>query len=237
MNQNSISLNKFISSTGMCSRREADRWILAGRVRINGHVARKGNRVGPRDSVTVDGSPINDVAPEPTYIAFHKPEGITCTTDLKDKTNIISYINHHERIFPVGRLDKATSGLIILTNNGDIVNKILRVENNHEKEYFVAVNKSVTPSFLRGMAKGVPMLGTVTKPCVTHQLGRNTFSIILTQGLNRQIRRMCEHFDFKVIALTRMRIMDITLGKLKKGHWRNLSKNELKMLDKKLAQV
>lgn len=221
----------------MCSRREADRWILAGRVRINGHVARKGNRVGPRDSVTVDGSPINDVAPEPTYIAFHKPEGITCTTDLKDKTNIISYINHQERIFPVGRLDKATSGLIILTNNGDIVNKILRVENNHEKEYFVAVNKSVTPSFLRGMAKGVPMLGTVTKPCVTHQLGRNTFSIILTQGLNRQIRRMCEHFDFKVIALTRMRIMDITLGKLKKGHWRNLSKNELKMLDKKLAQV
>lgn len=237
MADNSISLNKFISGTGLCSRREADKWIDAGRVRINGQMARKGNRVGSHDQVTVDGNPINDARPKPTYIAMHKPEGITCTTDPKDKTNIISYVNHHERIFPVGRLDKATSGLILLTNNGDIVNKILRVENKHEKEYVVVVNKSITPAFLRKLEKGVPVLGTITKPCKTYQINRNTFSIILTQGLNRQIRRMCEHFDYKVKALQRVRIIDITLGKLKKGHWRNLSKNELKALETKLGKI
>jgi len=223
----SISLNKFISSTGVCSRREADKWIEAGRVTINGKKTTKGNRVEPSDTVRVDGKPLIS-KPKPVYLKFNKPPGITCTTDLKDKSNIIDFINHKQRIFPIGRLDKNSTGLILLTNDGDIVNEILRKENNHEKEYVVSVNKPITEGFLKRMTRPIPMLGTKTLPCKIKRINHNTFKIILTQGLNRQIRRMCEFCDYKVVTLKRIRIKHIKLGELKVGKWESLSAKDIK---------
>ena len=231
MTDNTISLNKFISSSGFCSRREADEWISWGLVLINGQAAKKGNRVTHADVVTVDGVRIKHKV-KPIYIAFHKPPGITCTTDQNDKDNIIDFIKHKQRIFPIGRLDKASSGLILLTNDGNIVNKILREENNHEKEYIVKVNNPVHKGFIQKMERGVPILGTKTKKCRLKQLSATTFSIILTQGLNRQIRRMCEFLGYKVMTLKRIRIMDIELGQLPIGHWRDLTTEELNYLKK-----
>ena len=233
-NENSISLNKFISSTGICSRREADKWIDAGRVKINGKTAQKGNRVFENDVVKVDGKRLQS-RPKSIYIALNKPPGITSTTDLKDKDNIIDFVNHPKRIFPIGRLDKASSGLILLTNDGDIVNKILRTENNHEKEYIVTVDKPITKAFIQKMRKGVPILGTMTKKCYVKQLNERKFKIILTQGLNRQIRRMCEYFDYKVMTLKRVRIMNINLANLQVGKWRDLTKEELQVLKSNLV--
>lgn len=230
---NSISLNKYISSTGICSRREADKWIEDGKVTINRQIAQKGNRVLDGDEVHIDGQ-LLAATPKLVYLALNKPPGITCTTDLKDKTNIVEFINHKERIFPIGRLDKPSTGLILLTNDGDIVNKILRSEFNHEKEYIVSVNKKITPAFIASMSKKVPILGTYTKPCKVFSINDFTFKIILTEGMNRQIRRMCEVFDYQVVTLKRIRIMNIQLGNLPEGKWRDLTKEEFETLNKSL---
>jgi 23S rRNA pseudouridine2604 synthase len=230
---NTKRLNKAISETGFCSRREADRLIAENRVRVNGVVGNLGMQVAENDEILVDGKKISKQV-APIYIAFHKPPGITCTTDTSIADNIIDFINYPERIFPIGRLDKASEGLIFLTNDGDIVNKILRSKNNHEKEYIVTVNKPITPDFLQKMSAGVPILDTITNPCKIKKINEYTFSIILTQGLNRQIRRMCEYFDYGVSTLKRIRIMNISLGSLKKGQLRYLTKREL---DELLALV
>lgn len=234
MTQEDISLNKFISSRGICSRREADRMIENGRVTINGRVAKKGNRVAPGDTVTVDGELITKKQKD-VYILFHKPPGVTCTTDRKDKTNIIDFIGHEQRIFPVGRLDKNSSGLILLTNNGDIVNRILRAENKQEKEYLVMINKPVNKAFIKRMSEGVPILGTVTKECKVEKVGKQSFRIVLVQGLNRQIRRMCEYLGCRVHELTRVRIMHLSMGRLQPGKWRNLKGSELETLKKRIG--
>ncbi len=230
----SISLNKYISSTGFCSRREADKLIAAGRVMLNGVVGALGNRVLPGDEVMVDGKPIvstqNDV-----YIAFNKPVGVTCTTETNIRGNIITYINHPERIFPIGRLDKPSQGLIFLTNDGDIVNKILRAGNNHEKEYIVTVNKPITPAFIKTMQNGVPILDTVTQKCEVEKISTYVFRIVLTQGLNRQIRRMCQYLNYEVKKLERVRIMNITLQGVAPGKWRNLTKDELAYINQQTA--
>lgn len=231
----SISLNKYISQTGICSRREADKWIEAGRVKLNGAMAQKGNRVFEGDQVTIDGNPLKS-KPRPIYLALNKPPGITSTTDLRDPSNIIDFIQYPQRIFPIGRLDKASTGLILLTNDGDIVNEILRVENQHEKEYIVKVDRPITPSFVKGMSNGVPILGTRTKKCKVELLKENLFRIILTQGLNRQIRRMVEYFDYRVVSLKRIRIMHIHLGDLPVGKWRKLTKEELVELEKRVGR-
>ena len=231
MSEDSISLNKFISSKGLCSRREADRLIEQGRVMINGEVAKKGNRVTPSDQVILDGQIIKKKKTQQVYIKFHKPPGVTCTTDTKDKSNIIDYINYKKRIFPIGRLDKSSTGLILLTSDGDIVNKILRKENKHEKEYIVGVNRPINGAFIQKMSKPIPMLGTKTLPSKVIQLKTALFKIILTQGLNRQIRRMCEFCGYKVTTLKRVRIMHITLGPLKPGEWSYLSKEEMDELN------
>jgi 23S rRNA pseudouridine2604 synthase len=225
----SVSLNKFIASTGRCSRREADRLIEAGRVLLNGEIAKRGNRVEPGDTVLLDGEQLTQ-KPRAVYLALNKPPGITCTTDQRDPTNIIDYLNYPERIFPIGRLDKASTGLLLLTNDGDIVNKILRVENDHEKEYIVTVNKNINAAFLRKMANGVPILGTVTKRCEVQKINARTFRIILTQGLNRQIRRMCEFLGYEVRTLKRVRIMNVRLGKQPEGELRELREDELEVL-------
>lgn len=204
-------LNKFISETGICSRRGADAWIEAGRVTVNGTLATLGTQVNDGDDVRVDGETMGR-AKKNVCIAFHKPVGITCTTERRVRGNIIDFINHAERIFPIGRLDKDSEGLILLTNDGDIVNPILRAENGHEKEYIVTVNKPVTDDFLRGMASGVAILDTVTQPCEVTQIDRNVFRIVLTQGLNRQIRRMCDAFGYVVRRLQRVRIVNIHLA-------------------------
>lgn len=222
----SVSLNKYISGTGICSRREADKLIQEGRVTINGLKAISGNRVLPNDDVKINGKALRN-AEQPVYIAFNKPVGVTCTTDTKDKTSIITFIKHPKRIFPIGRLDKPSEGLIFLTNDGDIVNKILRAGNNHEKEYLVQVNRRITSDFVRKMSNGLPILGTVTRPCVVRKEGDYMFSIILTQGLNRQIRRMCEFLGYEVTRLRRERIMNITLDDLKVGSWRDLTRYEM----------
>jgi 23S rRNA pseudouridine2604 synthase len=222
-------LNKFISETGVCSRREADTWITGGRVAINGIIAGLGSQVRDGDEVRVDGRVVG-AKPKPVYIALNKPVGITCTTERRVAGNIIDFVGHPERIFPIGRLDKDSEGLILLTNDGDIVNRILRAENNHEKEYVVTVNKSVTGEFLAGMAGGVSILGTRTKPCALTRVGKNVFRIVLTQGLNRQIRRMCEVFGYEVRRLQRVRIINVRLGDLRPGQWRNLREAELKGL-------
>lgn len=221
-----ISLNKYISDTGLCSRREADKWIEAGRVQINGVVAKKGNRVQKTDLVYLDGRLLVNTS-KPIYIALNKPVGVTCTTDERDPDNIISYLKYPERIFPIGRLDKMSQGLILLTNDGEIVNKILRAGNFHEKEYVVTVNQPITTAFLKSMATGVPILDTVTRPCKVKKLDEFTFNIILTQGLNRQIRRMCEFLGYQVKSLTRTRIMDITLDGLAYDSWRYLTESEV----------
>jgi 23S rRNA pseudouridine2604 synthase len=229
------SLNKYISETGFCSRREADNYIDQGRVTINDNVAIKGNRVNAGDVVEIDGEPIKK-KDKIVYIAFNKPVGITCTTDLKDKSNIISFINYKTRIFPIGRLDKPSEGLIFLTNDGDIVNKILRAGNNHEKEYTVTVNKPVTSDFIHKMGNGVKILDTVTKKCFVKQEGKNRFRIILTQGLNRQIRRMCTALGYEVDTLRRTRIMHLTLSNLPAGKWRYFTPDEIKLMEISLAQ-
>ncbi len=226
-------INKFISETGICSRRKADEIIQAGKVTINGVIAELGSTAEPGDDVRIDGKPLG-IKKKNVYIALNKPVGITSTTETHIKGNIVNFVNHPERIFPIGRLDKDSDGLILLTNDGDIVNKILRSENDHEKEYIVTVNKPITNAFLEGMASGVKILGTITKPCIVTRQGEKAFKIILTQGLNRQIRRMCQVFDYKVVRLQRIRIMNIHLGKLKKGQWRDLTEKELTELMKKI---
>ena len=222
-------LNKFLAETGACSRREADQWIEAGRVTVNGAPAVLGTQVNEGDDVRVDGRPLRS-KPKRVYLALNKPIGIECTTDRDVPGNIIDFVGYPERIFPIGRLDKDSEGLILLTNDGDIVNTILRAENEHEKEYIVAVDRPLTPAFLAGMAAGVPILDTVTNPCRVTQVGKNTFRIVLTQGLNRQIRRMCEHFDYRVRRLQRVRIMHVHLGTLPLGKWRELTATELRGL-------
>ncbi|HVI48637.1 MAG TPA: 23S rRNA pseudouridine(2604) synthase RluF [Chitinophaga sp.] len=221
-----ISVNKYISETGFCSRREADKYIEQGRVTINDNIASKGNRVKDGDVVEIDGEPLKKKKTT-VYIALNKPKGITCTTDLKDKTNIIDYVNYSSRIFPIGRLDKRSEGLIFLTNDGDIVNKILRAGNQHEKEYIVTVDQPITPEFIKAMRSGVKILGVMTQKCFVQQEGPNRFRIILTQGLNRQIRRMCEALGYNVETLKRVRIMNMTLKDLPPGKWRYFTKEEV----------
>ena len=226
-----IRLNKHLSESGACSRREADQWIEAGRVTVNGALAVLGTQVAEGDVVLVDGMPLRE-RPTRIYLALNKPVGVECTTDREVPDNIVDFVGHGERIFPIGRLDKDSEGLILLTNDGDIVNTVLRAENEHEKEYIVTVDRPLTPEFLAGMARGVPVLGTVTSPCSLTQVGRNTFRIVLTQGLNRQIRRMCEHFGYTVRRLQRVRIMHLRLGDLPLGRWRNLTSVEIRGLVK-----
>ena len=224
-----IRLNKYIASSGLCSRREADTLIESGKVTINGIVAVQGSKVLDGDVVEVNG---RNVTPEDdmVYIAFNKPLGITCTTDTRDPSNIIDYIGFDERIFPVGRLDKNSSGLILLTNDGSIVNKLLRAENGHEKEYLVTVNRPYDKNFIKYMESGVPVLGQLTLPCRIKPAGDRSFKIILHQGLNRQIRRMCEYLGYKVTKLKRIRFMNIMLGDLETGKWRYLTSAEKKEL-------
>lgn len=219
-------INKYLSETGACSRREADAWIAAGRVTVDGAVAVLGTRVADGQTVLLDGQPLR-TRPRRIYLALNKPVGIECTTDPRVPDNIVAFVGHRERIYPIGRLDKDSEGLILLTNDGDIVNTVLRAENAHEKEYVVAVDRPLTEAFLHGMASGVPILDTVTSPCRVTQVGRNTFRIVLTQGLNRQIRRMCEYFGYTVRRLQRVRIMHIHLGDLPPGTWRDLSPAEV----------
>ncbi len=221
-----ISLNKYISDTGFCSRREADRYIEECRVTINGKDAHKGNRVNEGDEVRIDGEPLKKKKTA-VYILLNKPKGITCTTDTKDKSNIVDFLNYKSRIFPIGRLDKLSEGLIFLTNDGDIVNKILRAGNGHEKEYIVTVDQPINAEFIKQMRNGVKILGTLTNKCFVKQEGDNRFRIILTQGLNRQIRRMCEVLGYRVTSLKRIRIMNMTLGGLAPGKWRYFSPAEI----------
>jgi 23S rRNA pseudouridine2604 synthase len=221
-----LRLNKFISETGVCSRREADKWIGAGRVTCNGQIAALGTRVQSGDEVRVDGEVIG-AKKKQIYIALNKPVGITCTTEAHIEDNIIDLVGHAERIFPIGRLDKDSEGLILLTNDGDIVNEILRSENNHEKEYIVAVDRPITDLSLKMMAGGVKIMGELTKPCKVSRIDRESFRMILTQGLNRQIRRMCSALGYKAERLKRVRIMNIQLGNLRSGQWRYLTESEL----------
>ncbi len=230
-----VRINKYLSEQGFCSRRAADKLIEQRRVTINGAVPEMGTKVLPNDLVAVDGEPITKQRDTLVYLAFNKPVGIVCTTDTRvEKDNIIDYINYPTRIFPIGRLDKPSEGLILLTNDGDIVNKILRARNNHEKEYIVTVDHSITPKFLEQMATGIPILDTVTKNCEVEQIGRKTFRIVLTQGLNRQIRRMCEYLEYRVTKLRRVRIMNITLD-MPVGAYRDLTAQELEELHKLTA--
>jgi len=225
-----IRLNKFISDSGFSSRREADKLIEQQRVRINDHIPELGTKVAPGDVVTVDGQLIQASATDKAdrvYIAYHKPVGITCTTELHIKGNIVDAIGHKQRIFPIGRLDKPSEGLIFLTSDGDIVNKILRAENAHDKEYVVTVDRPLTERFIQKMAKGVPILDTVTKPCEVTMQSKMVFRIVLTQGLNRQIRRMCEYLGYEVVRLKRTRIMSVRLAGLKVGQWRDLTADEM----------
>jgi len=229
-----VRLNKYMSDSGICSRREADKLIEAGKVTIDGEVAVMGTKVAKGQKVVVNGKPIQ-ADEKLVLIAFNKPRGIVCTTDRREKDNIIDYIKYSSRIYPIGRLDKDSEGLILLTNHGDIVNKILRAGNNHEKEYIVKVNKPLTQKFITGMESGVPILDTVTRECKVEALDKFTFRIILTQGLNRQIRRMCEYFGYRVITLERVRVMNIKLGRLKTGGYRNVTDRELEDLKKLIA--
>ena len=230
MEENLKRLNKFIGETGFCSRREADKYIEEGRVTINGVVPELGTKVGPDDEVRIDGKLIREKREKPVYLAFNKPVGIECTTNLEVRNNIVDYINYPTRIFPIGRLDKASEGLIFMTNDGDIVNKILRARNNHEKEYTVTVNKLITNRFIERMSNGVPILDTVTRKCKVEKISSTTFKIILTQGLNRQIRRMCEYLGYEVTALKRIRIINISLD-VPVGRYRDLTDAEIKELN------
>ncbi|MEZ4792959.1 MAG: 23S rRNA pseudouridine(2604) synthase RluF [Gelidibacter sp.] len=235
MEDNLKRINKYLSEVGHCSRREADKLIEAGRVTINGKVPEMGTKIAPNDVVQVDGKNILDTKDGFVYLAFNKPIGIVCTTDTRvEKDNIIDYINYPKRIFPIGRLDKASEGLILLTDDGDIVNKILRASNNHEKEYIVTVDKPISQTFVERMSNGVPILDRITKKCEVKKLGSNEFKIILTQGLNRQIRRMCEYLDYEVQTLKRVRIMNIKLD-IPVGTYRELTKDEFEELNKLLG--
>lgn len=229
-------INKYLSEVGYCSRRAADKLIEQGRVTVNGAVPEMGTKITATDEIRVNGELVGKPKEKFTYLAFNKPVGIVCTTDTGvEKDNIIDFINYPKRIFPIGRLDKPSEGLIFMTDDGDIVNKILRARNNHEKEYIVAVNKPVTSDFLRKMSSGIPILDTVTKPCKVEKIDKNTFRIILTQGLNRQIRRMCEHLEYRVKRLQRVRIMNIELD-VEIGKWRHLSDNELQEINRLVAE-
>jgi 23S rRNA pseudouridine2604 synthase len=228
------SLNKYISETGFCSRREADRFIEECRVTINGKDADKGNRVKPGDIVKVDGENLKK-KDAPVYIMLNKPKGITCTTDTNEKNNIVDYVNFKSRIFPIGRLDKLSEGLIFMTNDGDIVNKILRAGNGHEKEYMVTTDKKFDYEFINKMRAGVKILNTTTKPCFVKHEGDARFRIILKQGLNRQIRRMCETLGFRVTSLRRVRVMNFTLKGIEPGKWRFFTADEIKLLNDLLA--
>lgn len=233
--QKKTRINKYLSEVGYCSRRAADKLIDQGRVTINGRVPEMGTKVVDGDEVRVNGELISPPNEKPVYIAFHKPVGIVCTTDNRvEKDNIIDYINYPSRIFPIGRLDKPSEGLIFLTNDGDIVNKILRARNNHEKEYEVTVDKPITSSFIQQMSNGVPILDTVTRKCEVEQLSRFKFKIILTQGLNRQIRRMCEALDYEVTRLVRHRIMNVKLD-VPVGEWRYISEEEMREINNNIA--
>ena len=230
-----VRINKYFSEIGVCSRRAADKLIEQKRVTINGVIAEMGTKVSPEDEIRLNGKLINAPETRPVYLAFNKPRGIVCTTDTRrEKNNIIDFINYPERIFPIGRLDKDSQGLILLTNDGDIVNKILRARNNHEKEYLVTVKKPITPSFIKKMGNGVPILDTVTRKCFVEKIDAYQFRIILTQGLNRQIRRMCEYLGNEVRQLKRYRIMNIQLD-VPLGKWRDLTQKELDDLHKLLA--
>lgn len=227
----SIRINKYLSEVGYCSRRAADKLLEEGRITINDKVPEMGTKVLAGDVVKVDGKSVTQSEEEHVYIALNKPRGIVCTTDTRvEKDNIIEYVNHPKRIFPIGRLDKPSEGLILLTSDGDIVNKILRARNNHEKEYIVTVNKPLNDRFIFRMSNGVPILDTVTRKCKVEKLGSNKFKITLTQGLNRQIRRMCEYLGYEVVQLKRFRIMNIVLD-IPYGEWRDLNPNELKKLN------
>lgn len=235
MENESISLNKFISSKGLCSRREADKWIEARRIKINGVVAQKGNRVEPGDIVLVDNKRISK-EPKPVYIALYKPRGIVSTTDKKEKKNIVDFVNYSERLFHIGRLDKPSEGLIFMTNNGDIVNKILRAGNAHEKEYIVRVDRPLSKKFAEKMSAGIPILDTTTLPCEVEILDNKKFRIVLKQGLNRQIRRMCEYLGYEVKNLKRVRIMHIKLGNMKAGQWRHFSTSEVREMTRLIKE-
>lgn len=227
---NTMRINKFISEKGICSRREADKLIEQKRVTINGKTAAMGSVVSAGDTVKVDGKPLNQ-REEFVYIALNKPVGIVSTTDKRERNNIVDFMNYPQRIFPIGRLDKDSEGLILLTSDGDIVNKILRAGNNHDKEYIVRVDKPITQGFIAGMSNGVRILGTITRKCAVEPLTKYTFRIILTEGMNRQIRRMCEVFGYQVLKLKRIRIMNIHLGDLPEGSWRYLTAQEMKEMD------
>jgi 23S rRNA pseudouridine2604 synthase len=221
-----IRINKYLSSSGICSRRAADELVLAGVVRIGNNVARPGDKVLSGQKVTVDGKLV-DTRPRAIYLAYHKPDGIVCTTDRSVQSNIIDALDYPERVFPIGRLDRNSTGLIFLTNDGDIVNKILRAGNHHEKEYIVTVNQKIDDYFVRTLSDGVPILGTVTRRCRITPINDTTFRIVLTQGLNRQIRRMCEYVGYEVVRLHRVRIMNVHIATLKAGRWRDLTPKEL----------
>lgn len=229
MNDEYLRLNKFISETGYCSRRGADKLIAAGKVTVNGKIAVVGVRVSANDKVQIEGRLIA-TKPSRVYLAYYKPVGVICTTERHVKGNILDAVGYHERIFPIGRLDKPSEGLILLTNHGDIVNKILRAGNRHEKEYVVTVNKPITAEFVTKMANGIPILGKITQKCRIRKHSRHVFKIILTQGLNRQIRRMCEYLGYEVVKLKRIRIMNISLQGLVAGEWRALSDQQINQI-------
>ena len=236
MTEHKLRINKFLSQAGFCSRREADKFILDERVTINGVVAKMGEKIDPNDDISVDGERISKKPNKKIYIILNKPKGIVCTTDSGvEKNNIIDYVNHPKRIFPIGRLDKTSEGLIFLTNDGDIVNKILRAKNKHEKEYHVTVDKPITHEFIQQMSKGVPILNTVTRPCEIKRIKDYEFKIILTQGLNRQIRRMCEYLGYRVKKLKRIRIMNIKLD-IPLGEWRYFNDQEFSELKEMLSK-
>jgi 23S rRNA pseudouridine2604 synthase len=226
-----VRINKYLSEAGVCSRREADRLVEAGKVTVGGVLAVMGTKVDGNQTICVNGKVVTHQE-KMVLLAFHKPIGVVCTTQKKEKNNIVDYINYPQRIYPVGRLDKDSQGLILMTNNGDIVNKMMRSGNQHEKEYIVEVDKPITEEFLKGMIKGVPILDTVTRECKITKIGNKSFRIIITQGLNRQIRRMCEYFGYNVTKLERIRIMNIKLGKLAQGKYRNVTLEELNELEK-----
>jgi len=231
MESNQTRINKFLSESGFCSRREADKLLEQGRITINDVIPELGTKVSAEDEIRVDGKLIREKTEKPIYLAFNKPVGIECTTNQNVRDNIVDYINYPKRIFPIGRLDKASEGLIFMTDDGDIVNKILRARNNHEKEYIVTVNRPITDRFIERMGNGIPILDTVTKKCKVEQISKFVFKIILTQGLNRQIRRMCEYLDYEVTALKRIRIINISLD-VHVGRYRDLTEDEIKQLNK-----
>ncbi|NNT72681.1 23S rRNA pseudouridine(2604) synthase RluF [Flavobacterium sp. IMCC34852] len=234
MELNQTRINKFLSESGFCSRREADKLLEQGRITINGKVPELGTKVSAEDEIRVDGKLIREKTEKPIYLAFYKPVGIECTTNQNVRDNIVDYINYPKRIFPIGRLDKASEGLIFMTNDGDIVNKILRARNNHEKEYIVTVNRPITDRFIERMGNGIPILDTVTRKCKVEQISKYVFRIILTQGLNRQIRRMCEYLGYEVTALKRTRIINISLD-VHVGRYRELTDAEIKQLNQLIA--